>query len=565
MEGFMSFKRNENQQLSFSDRYMSQSDRTKRYLEKSWALRFAEEIFPRINEERFRVLYSEHQFSRPNTPINVIISALILKEMNQLTDDELLESILFDVRYQYALHTTSFEEQPFSDRTVSRFRARLLKYEQETGIDLLKEEMLALADAFVEHLGMDTRKKRMDSLMVATNCRRMGTLDLLYSCVAQVVKQSTKQGLELGGGFEKYLDENNRKNMLYRVKSDEVPGLLAALLEDGYRLLQEFPPEAQREVEAYKNLKRCLEEQTREAEGKYEMRDPQEVSASSLQTPYDPDATYRVKAGTGHRGYVGNVVETVDKTEDTTRAMITDFDYQKNTYSDIQFCKDVLEKMGRQEERVQLVVDGAYSGIQNIEAAEAQNIELITGTMNGGMPNPHYAEFEVDEKAEEITRCPAGKAPLTSQLMCKGSKNRHSRRYRITFETSVCENCSHNCRCRVEFLKTKAAVVVQESAIKRAKYAKKMGTEEYRELICFRAGVEGIPSVLRRKYKVDTIPDRGYLRSKLWFTVKIGAINAARLIVLCTKGHLLGDLLKNFYKIFSIPFFRTTSYEIGPF
>jgi hypothetical protein len=134
----MSFKKNENQQLSFDDSYMRQSDRSKRYLEKSWALSFAKEIFPRINEERFRVLYSEHQFSRPNTPVNVIIGALMLKEMNQLTDDELLESILFDVRYQYALHTTSFEEQPFSDRTVSRFRTRLLEYERETGVDLLK-------------------------------------------------------------------------------------------------------------------------------------------------------------------------------------------------------------------------------------------------------------------------------------------------------------------------------------------------------------------------------------------------------------------------------------------
>jgi len=28
---------------------------------------------------------------------------------------------MFDIRYQYALRTTSFEEQPLSDRTLSRF------------------------------------------------------------------------------------------------------------------------------------------------------------------------------------------------------------------------------------------------------------------------------------------------------------------------------------------------------------------------------------------------------------------------------------------------------------
>jgi hypothetical protein len=176
----MSFKKNTHQQLSISDTYMNQSERTKHYLNKSWAAGFSSLIFPKINEERFAVLYSEQTFSRPNTPVNIIVGALMLKEMNQLTDDELLESILFDIRYQYALCTTSFDEQPFSDRTVSRFRARLLEYERETGIDLLKEEMLDLADVFVEYVGMDVRKKRMDSLMIATNCRRMSQLDLIY-------------------------------------------------------------------------------------------------------------------------------------------------------------------------------------------------------------------------------------------------------------------------------------------------------------------------------------------------------------------------------------------------
>ena len=41
-------------------------------------------------------------------------------------------------RYQYALHTNSFEEQPVSKRTLSRFRSRLAAYELMTGEDLLQ-------------------------------------------------------------------------------------------------------------------------------------------------------------------------------------------------------------------------------------------------------------------------------------------------------------------------------------------------------------------------------------------------------------------------------------------
>jgi len=91
-------------------------------LKKSWAENFAQHIFPLINEDRFSVLYSTNQASRPNTPVNVNIGLLLLKEMFGSTDEELMETVLFDVRYQYALHTTSFPEQPVSDRTLSRFR-----------------------------------------------------------------------------------------------------------------------------------------------------------------------------------------------------------------------------------------------------------------------------------------------------------------------------------------------------------------------------------------------------------------------------------------------------------
>ena len=72
----------------------------------------------------FAPLYSDKKNSRPNAPVNVIVGALILKELNGLTDDELLEECEFDFRYQYALHTTSYENQPLSDRTFSRFRER---------------------------------------------------------------------------------------------------------------------------------------------------------------------------------------------------------------------------------------------------------------------------------------------------------------------------------------------------------------------------------------------------------------------------------------------------------
>ena len=76
----MSFRANDCQQLSLNDKLMNLTEREKKALDNSWAKIFADEIFPAIDEERFSVLYS-NKASRPNTPVNVIIGALIIKEL----------------------------------------------------------------------------------------------------------------------------------------------------------------------------------------------------------------------------------------------------------------------------------------------------------------------------------------------------------------------------------------------------------------------------------------------------------------------------------------------------
>ena len=59
-----------------------------------------------------------------------IVGALIIKELFALSDDEIVENLMLDIHYQYALHTTSYEEQPLSDKSLSRFRKRCYEYEK---------------------------------------------------------------------------------------------------------------------------------------------------------------------------------------------------------------------------------------------------------------------------------------------------------------------------------------------------------------------------------------------------------------------------------------------------
>lgn len=517
----MSFKTNKEQQLTLDDRFLQVDERTKKFVLNSWAKGFSEIIFPAINEERFSVLYSETKGSRPNNPVNAVVGSLILKELLRLTDDELLASILCDVRFQYALHTTSFKEQPFSDRTFSRFRERLYLYTLETGIDLLQEEMESVAEAFLDYLNIEPSMKRMDSVMVASNCKKMTRLEILYSCTANMIKaihQADKTAVSKD--LAHYLEAEDLNRTIYHRKNEDISARLQQVIDDATRLIAELGDDAF-ELPEYQLLRRVLMEQTeKDCAGKPIPKDKKSITPDSLQNPSDPDATFRRKAGKNHKGYVGNIIETFDE----QGAIITGYDYDINSHSDSQFCKETIRKLGHQNEATTLLADGAYASTDNHEQATQNNIELVTTALIGKIPNPVQGDFIIDADKHEVIKCPAGNKPYKSRYYEKTGM------YRASFNKKTCEQCPFNDQCGAKLQKKSAFAMISEKMVQRATYLKKLSTEEYRTLSKKRNGVEGMPSVLRRRYHVDHIPVRGLVRTKIWFGFKIGAINAKRVL-----------------------------------
>ena len=56
------------------------------------------------------------------------------------------------------------------------------------------------------------------------------------------------------------------------------------------------------------------------------------------------------------------------------------------------------------------------------------------------------------------------------------------------------------------------------------------GTWQFKFLSRVRNGVETIPSTLRWKYNIDTMPVRGRTRMKHFWEIKIGALNFRKLL-----------------------------------
>ena len=520
----MSFVPNDHQQLSLFDSLGFLSQRKRRMLENSWAETFSSHIFTHIDEHIFAPLYSEKTNSRPNAPINVIVGALILKEFTGMTDDEIRESCEFDFRFQYALHTTSFEEQPISDRTFSRFRECCEAYELTTGEDLIHQCIVSLSEEIRQYMGISKNIRRMDSMMIEANIRKMGRLELLYTCISSLVKRIQKDGsLDLPAVFNHYAEANDRNRVVYHDSDLPQAKRLQTVISDAAQLLP-LCKEDYEQTKEYQLLERALNEQTKDdGKGGRTPKGKGEMNSSVLQNPSDPDATYRVKAGKAHRGYAANLTESVNE----NGSVVTDYQYDVNTRSDRSFLLEALDQMESSKETSAVITDGSYSGADVLEKAAEKNIGILTTGLTGRKLRKDYEQFRFSEDGTEVLACPEGKKPKRSNY------NPGTRRIRVSFYKEQCENCPRRSECH-PVLKVRTAVLILPSGDSRTvQEQKERRTEEevWKLIGRIRNGIETVPSIIRNKYRVDHMPVRGKLRTKQFFSFKVAALNFTKLIL----------------------------------
>jgi len=440
---------------------------------------------------------------------------------------------MFDIRYQHALHTTSFPEQPVSKNSLTNFRAAVYRYNQEYGIDLIQQEIESQAKNFSKLLKIDGKTVRMDSLMISSSCKKLSRLEIIYSTVARLIKIIDKNTLP--EYFKPYLDESHYNDTIYRSRDKHLNTKIKKVLKDGVRLYSIYRKDKEiRKTKEFKLLSRMLKEQKRSSK---------HISPNSLQNPTDPDATYRKKGKNKHIGYTANIIE---KFDDNNR-MIEGYDLQKNTYSDQKFAEDTISKL---DKGTTALADGAYFSEDINKKAKAKGIKMVPTNLVGGGKNSNGDKFEIEEKEHLVKKCPSGHKPINSKFK-EGS-------YRAHFNKKRCSSCPFRKDCSVVEQKKSYLFKVSEKTLHRCQLITRMGTSEYQELARKRAGIEGIPSALRRRYKIDHLPVRGEVRSKVWLGFKISAINCKRLIKGLTDRPKEGLPALLFNHLFSLFNFQRT-------
>lgn len=516
---------NGHRQQSFFSSTSLLPDTVREKLLESWAGTFYREVFCRIDEKTFAPLYSEKD-SRPNVPVNVLVGAEILKSGFGWSDEALHEEICFNLQVRYALGMDDLREEVFTLRTLYNFRRRVVEYAQETGVNLMQKVFEQVTDEQLEAVGLVTGWQRMDSTQVLSNLVGMTRLELLVAVLQAVHRQLPEEmGRRWGERWAIYV--NGRPHQVCsKIPMAEVGGHLVAI----GRELCAVEAELGRQLPESKALvlaRRVLGEQYDVGDdGVVQVRPPEAVSPAGLQSPHDPEATYRVKGGKVYRGgYVVNVSETADPKNPLQ--LMTDLQVEPNVTDDAALLEQSLEGQAERGIEVErLTTDGGYTGPSAERACQEHGVELRATRMRGGRSGrgkwgyeAYTWEMDGEGRATHVT-CPQGcRVPLTSGA-ARG-------RLIARFAEERCAACPHlGKECRVRPRKRAGPTLhVGERAIKVARQRKGLHPED----TPIRVLVESTIRSLTRPFANRKLPVRGLTRARMVVYGVALMVNARRL------------------------------------
>lgn len=540
------FKPTEDVQMNFTkDRMFSANGQAKEAVEGSRAKLFGDVIFPNIDEEKFHPLFSDI-VSRPNISISRYIVALALITEYGFSIPVFIELLRSgSLTLQYALRTTQFEEQPLSESSLRRFKRRIDEYNKEHGCDLIKDEvkrisrMMALDMRLLGGSGGSANGEdpngvilsRMDSMEIEMRAKAMTRLEIIYTATAIMIRRLVSRDYAelIPERLYHYMKEGDKNAALYyRVSAEKKAGVQESRVADAIHemellqkaMLDNFTPAFLEKIDEYLVFRRVLEEQSVIGEdGARIPRDKKDISPSSVQNPFDTSATYRKKHGM-HHGFVLNLVEAVDG---KGNGIILDAELEPNVASDNQMESEYLDSLPDNGPRQVLIADGAYNGKDVEELAARKNVEVFTTSLTGRVPDQHYADFILNDGESGVITCPGACQPSRG---C--GYNEETGQITAVFDIGACSGCpfKDRCKARLNAKEGTSTVKLTNKQVRRARQARGFSSEEARKYARLRNGVEGIMSVMRRKYRLDDLHVFGLERSKPIVWLSILAYNA---------------------------------------
>ena len=245
-------------QTSFFDIENQLSERKKKKIRESEEYSFYQLIFKKIKEEDFAVLYSENG-SRPNSAVNIMVSAIILSYRKGWTIKEMLEQIHFNLLTRTALGLNKMDDTAFCEATFFNFQNRLLKHFTETGENLLETVFDGLTKEQLKKLKIKTDIQRSDSFMAMSNIRNYGRVQLLVEMLLRLYRVLKEEDKERFKDMLSAYTKQTSGQYIYKLERAEIPRELEKLGQIYHKLYQALK-DRYKEIEIFSVFERVYQE-----------------------------------------------------------------------------------------------------------------------------------------------------------------------------------------------------------------------------------------------------------------------------------------------------------------
>jgi Transposase DDE domain/Transposase domain (DUF772) len=404
-------------------------------LEKSEEYFFYKIILCNIDEDMFSPLYCNDN-GRPNAPINVLVGAIILKEKRNWTYKQLIKEVEYNLAARTALGLFSLDDMPFNEATNFNFLNRLRAYEYKHHVSLFNEVFNSLTKQQIEDLKIKTNIARTDSYMIDSNIRAYGRIELLIEVLLRFYRILSDTDKTLFVNRYTSYQEKGSQHYMYDLKGSDLSHE-AEKISGAYHWLKTFIADNYQSTDEYKIFTRVFEEQFKiEESNKLVLRDPKEMGSDTLQSPDDPDATFRKKNGK-HQGQVSSVTETANPDNDLN--LIVDIVNSPNNIDDSHILNERLPEIKKMlPDLEELHFDGGYGSVDNDSKMRKMGIMPVQTAVKGVKDNAEM-NIEINDKNEIIVTCPHGRTVIAGKAR---------KRYRAAFDFNKCEDCPLFKKCR---------------------------------------------------------------------------------------------------------------------
>ena len=430
-------------------------------------------ITSNIDESLFSVLYDSRGQGRPNSSVRSLVASIIYINHKGWTHEDFFDSLDFNLLTRAAISNLDIKGKIYSPATFYNFENRLLKYWQETGINLLELIFDKLTSQQVSDLKIKLDIIRTDSFQAMSNIAYYSRTRLLVEGIRRVFRVLNKDDQDsFSEEFSSYLKKSSSKfvydldndnildklakdyqkimsNYYFRYKEIHIFTLFKRLYDEHFITIgNEIKPKeissiASNSLITVEDFKVTLEKlllkpknikEIKEIKGAKESKD---LGTSSLQSLNDEDATYRTKRGNNYQGQVVTVSESCNPANSVN--LVIHVDVSSNNIDDSKiFSKIIFRIKNRYSDINEIHVDGAYPSNKNDEITSSLGISLIPTGIRGRKAVINI-RINLTKVGDYKVSCPTQEV-----IASKGKK-----RFKALFNYDKCNDCPFKNECKL--------------------------------------------------------------------------------------------------------------------